>query len=525
MNYWHLQMSLPEGRGGKHIDPKGLLKEAQPIVGTGEWDDIQCENFKKKVQIKDILCIKDGQTPVALCRVISDYFKDTVLQAKFDHENYRKVKVLEYYSGTEKFPQPMGTLQIASNSDTPTWKFIDNWYQNYKIKNSMQKYSNLLKSNKNLILTGAPGTGKTYLAKQIALQMLFKKNKETELSDDEKLLFKEHYEFVQFHPSYDYTDFVEGLRPVKKENSELGFELRDGIFKAFCKKALQTTATPDNFDELYSQFTDGIAENGLSLATPTKKREFDVEINSTKSCVAIPRTETATRMIITKEMLKEYLVNDKIMDWKPYIVPLGNYFKEHYKLQIHKKQEVKLPYIFIIDEINRAEISKVFGELFFSIDPGYRGEDGKVKTQYANLAEDGDVFKDGFYVPENVYIIGTMNDIDRSVESFDFAMRRRFAWVEITAESQKKMLHDVIPTWATDAEKRMTAINSVIGNIEGLNSSYHIGPAYFLKLADYSGDFQKLWDNHIGVVLKEYLRGRPDAKVEFDKLGKAYNLA
>ena len=100
------------------------------------------------------------------------------------------------------------------------------------------------------------------------------------------------------------------------------------------------------------------------------------------------------------------------------------------------KGEDNRTFIFIIDEINRGEISKIFGELFFSIDPGYRGEKGRVQTQYQNMIEDGDVFKKGFFVPDNVYIIGTMNDIDRSVESMDFAMRRRFAWAEVTAEER-----------------------------------------------------------------------------------------
>ena len=95
-------------------------------------------------------------------------------------------------------------------------------------------------------------------------------------------------------------------------------------------------------------------------------------------------------------------------------------------------------FVFIIDEINRGEISKIFGELFFSIDPGYRGVKGKVQTQYQNLITEDDPFKDGFFIPENVYIIGTMNDIDRSVECMDFAMRRRFTFKEITAEESAK---------------------------------------------------------------------------------------
>ena len=94
-------------------------------------------------------------------------------------------------------------------------------------------------------------------------------------------------------------------------------------------------------------------------------------------------------------------------------------------------------YIFIIDEINRGEISKIFGELFFAIDPGYRGRAGEISTQYANLHADPD---EKFYIPENVYIIGTMNDIDRSVDSFDFAMRRRFRFVELRADERLEML-------------------------------------------------------------------------------------
>jgi 5-methylcytosine-specific restriction endonuclease McrBC GTP-binding regulatory subunit McrB len=175
-------------------------------------------------------------------------------------------------------------------------------------------------------------------------------------------------------------------------------------------------------------------------------------------------------------------------------------------------------FVFIIDEINRGEISKIFGELFFSIDPSYRGENGKVQTQYANLIEDGDIFKDGFFVPENVYIIGTMNDIDRSVESFDFAMRRRFTWVEITAEESATNLN--LPE---ESMKRMKSLNDAISKIDGLNSSYHIGGAYFLKKdGTPETDFDNLWRLRLKPLLFEYLRGMPDAETKLDDLKKAY---
>ena len=185
-------------------------------------------------------------------------------------------------------------------------------------------------------------------------------------------------------------------------------------------------------------------------------------------------------------------------------------------VEVHEK-----PFVFIIDEINRGEISKIFGELFFSIDPGYRGIKGIVKTQYQNLIEDGDAFKDGFYVPENVYIIGTMNDIDRSVESMDFAMRRRFAWKEVTAEDSMKML-DGMPNEA-EIKSRMRSLNEAILKINGLGEAYQIGGAYFKKITEYNGDFEKLWEYHLKGVLFEYLRGNINANEQLSELKKAYD--
>lgn len=252
--------------------------------------------------------------------------------------------------------------------------------------------------------------------------------------DNDKIILEGKIGFVQFHPSYDYTDFVEGLRP-KNDNGNIGFERKDGVFKEFCKEALNNQSS--NF-------------------------------------------------------------------------------------------------VFIIDEINRGEISKIFGELFFSVDSGYRGEKGKVQTQYANLIEDGDEFKDGFYIPENVYIIGTMNDIDRSVESMDFAMRRRFAWKEIKAETEygKNMLNSLIgknnitDSIVKEVKDRMKKLNEAISNTPELSDAYNIGASYFLKLENYYKDndkdkaFKKLWENHLEGLLFEYTRGMTNQKDIIDKLKK-----
>ena len=164
-----------------------------------------------------------------------------------------------------------------------------------------------------------------------------------------------------------------------------------------------------------------------------------------------------------------------------------------------------------------------------------------MKTQYQNLVKKDDIFYNGFYVPENVYIIGTMNDIDRSVESMDFAFRRRFAFKEVTAKESQQMLKSdsALSEKVDEIIGRMDALNEAIcpkdnnnsdkKGIEGLSSAYHIGASYFLKLANYKKDdgtfdYDKLWDYHLKGLLSEYLRGMPDAEEKLNALRKAFDI-
>ena len=387
-----------------------------------------------------------------------------------------------------------------------------------------QPYINLLRSTHNLILTGAPGTGKTYLARQIADAM------------------GAEVGFVQFHPSYDYTDFVEGLRPIQDDNGNVGFERKDGVFKAFCKKAVSfpKNDTIDNFNETWDKLVDTLNENNY-IDVPflsNKSKSFRVELNEYGTGLAnrtYPNDTYEQGGWISGQ--SKFFSKDQLYNIYRGLsgVPSGghdNYrraiveeMKKSLGLKTYKEgsSETKSDknFVFIIDEINRGEISKIFGELFFSIDPGYRGEKGRVQTQYQNIVEDGDIFKKGFFVPENVYIIGTMNDIDRSVESMDFAFRRRFAFKEIKADENVGMLDKL--DQKDEAINRMKKLNAAIEKVDGLSSAYHIGASYFLKLNDYKGDFDKLWEYHLEGLLREYLRGTQNVDNEIEKLKTAYN--
>lgn len=385
------------------------------------------------------------------------------------------------------------------------------------MESKYQKYIDLLEANKNLILTGAPGTGKTFMAKSIAEEM----NAEVG--------------FVQFHPSYDYTDFVEGLRPKNDENGNVGFVRKDGVFKEFCKQSLN-----DNFSNntSISQYSD---EEALMRFKEDLKEKGQIEIPShLKSNITRIVTLTNSGSIgVIGDTIHSYSDN-RILQYMrdkdrsflgndTYSYSIAEHILSHYKQNNEKTYRSPKKFVFIIDEINRGEISKIFGELFFSIDPGYRGEKGKVNTQYQNMVPEGDVFKDGFYVPENVYIIGTMNDIDRSVESMDFAMRRRFAWQEVTAEESYTNMIENDPEFVLvkdEIKQRMSSLNKAIAETEGLDEAYQIGAAYFRKILDYkekANPFDCLWENHLKGLLFEYLRGNRRAKELLEKLYEAYN--
>ncbi len=410
-------------------------------------------------------------------------------------------------------------------------------YQKLLSEMKAEKYIKILEKDHNLVLTGAPGTGKTYLAKTIAQAMNAK------------------FEMVQFHPSYDYTDFVEGLRPTPPDNNgNIGFTRTSGVFWKFCEMALRskTVNSVDNFEEAWNTLVATLNDDNkdyIDIPMISGKNTFRIELNEYGTGLT---TRTYENDMPDKgnwiKGKSKFFSKDQLYNVYRGMkgIPSGghdNYrkavitdMKKNYGLKEYKQgleTENPAKYVFIVDEINRGELSKIFGELFFSIDPGYRGIQGAVKTQYSNMHEVDNAFDEvlhslpdaenypgsgWFFVPENVYIIGTMNDIDRSVESMDFALRRRFRWCEILADDMQDQI-GLSPA----AKERMSNLNTAIVSEEvGLSRSYCIGASYFKDIMK-DEDFEELWDLRLSGLLYEYFRGQDDADEKLEILKEAFN--
>ena len=371
---------------------------------------------------------------------------------------------------------------------------------------------------KQIIFNGAPGTGKTYGVKKYV----------EDITKDYKAASR--WKIIQFHPSYDYTDFVEGIRPVSVEGEkEMSFVKIDGEFKKFCRlvvtKRLEAVINTCNIPKI--EKTLGAEDKNLQTAFSYVVEAFRKE----KACKELPldeQTAGGETPVIEQTAGGE----TKLSAEEKKAIEIFNAVNAEY-------EEL---YYFIIDEINRADISKVFGELMYAFE--YRGITNRIPTQYSQLSttyykrkEDSkvfspmgfDCFQDGFFIPENVVIIGTMNDIDKSVESFDFAMRRRFQWssVKVNDEILKSVLSGMLCKNEKERSEYYPKISIMIEQINemnnrivnvgreyGLTEDYYIGPSYF-KNCDLSVDekdilkvLEKEFILMVEPTLREYIRGR-----------------
>ncbi|EAI1440494.1 hypothetical protein EPW05_05755 [Campylobacter jejuni] len=383
----------------------------------------------------------------------------------------------------------------------------------------------------NQILYGSPGTGKTYHTIDKALEIL---GENLESRDEKKAKFDEYVKngqivFTTFHQSYGYEEFVEGIKPRidSKENSkEIEYEIKDGIFKELCEKALDNYENSIlNTDELNKKielkekvenFLNWLLETNEPIGKTKGGNFFVVEIDNKTIVIysegverfdGIFNLNLSIFMELLKckdefnnatEMFKKVFNRDYADRTHTYYFNLVKKFKAYEEKQLTAKIENNKnndnslkPYIIIIDEINRGNLSKIFGELITLIEPSKRiGEKEELKVTLPYSGKE-------FGVPKNVYIIGTMNTADRSITSLDTALRRRFEFIEMMPDVSKLSMD----CEGINLQELLKAINTRIEYL--LDREKTIGHAFFISVENLES-LKKVFKNRIIPLLQEY---------------------
>ncbi|MBF1404130.1 MAG: AAA family ATPase [Prevotella histicola] len=510
-------MHLPEGKGGVVIDSSLMLKEAEPIIGTGEWDDAQCRNFKT-IPNGNIVLVRRGSQVLALCQIIGENFINDTLSEKYVNVNFRKVRILAWAS---EYKQPrtglfsQGTFS-SCRKGTEQYGYIASWLKYMNDIAYLDKCANLLRKKHNMILQGAPGTGKTYNTAAIALKALG--INDVDMTDHKAImkrydsLLDDQIFFTTFHQSLDYEDFVEGLKPhvqTDADGNSIGvtYEPEDGIFKRACN-AVQTDQSKDIVECIddYLQKIKGY-QNKREIPTVTGRSSLYVwwkEGNSTVSSRSTNSTssrgEEYTPSPLNIEKIKlQALGKGCENNWQSYAQAFIEAVKKEYHATTDK------PVVLIIDEINRGNVSKIFGELITLLESDKRSNGNhpiKVILPYT---------KGEFGIPSNLYIIGTMNTTDRSTGTLDYALRRRFAFVTLKSQdsvikkyysdSRNEDLGSVAVALFADIKKFIENPKHLCGDMS--IDDLMVGHSYFM--AESEAELQDKVEFEILPLINEYI--------------------
>ncbi len=364
----------------------------------------------------------------------------------------------------------------------------------------------------NQILYGPPGTGKTYNAINKALEII-NDNEVEKLDWNNRTAVKELFDkrvetgqiaFTTFHQSMSYEDFIEGIKPLEPEDDDafLKYEVVPGIFKKICDDA--KVVKVNSFDEVYEKFIEKITnskDGEISLQTPNGNM-FWLSINRNKNLNLFTGKLKQKNGTIKKEGLALEASGQKFfLGWESYSNGIFKYLSNNYGFVAKQKETETKPFVLIIDEINRGNVSQIFGELITLIEEDKRqgnAEALKVILPYS---------KKEFSVPANVYIIGTMNTADRSVEALDTALRRRFVFEEMPPKYDLPELQNEI--FEFKAYEILALINFRIEKL--LDKDHTIGHSYFINKTEET--FITSFYKNVVPLLQEYFFG------DYAKLG------
>jgi len=387
------------------------------------------------------------------------------------------------------------------------------------IPENIRQFTNILRLKKNIILQGAPGTGKTYNTAALALAICCEQIPEDHgevMCRYEELQKEGRIGFVTFHQSMDYEDFVEGIKP-KTENGTVSYEVEDGIFKKICEEGQSHLNRGSHF----------IKEENRVSVSQAAHNDIDEAINSflkdiPKEGIYIPSVRNPSKMfLVYKEggslyvkgdgrsypiRMKSVRAGEYDYRHQSYEPAVGQYIRKHYlsitdsphiveKTVWNEETRSSENYVLIIDEINRGNVSKIFGELITLLEADKRiGGDHPIRVTLPYS-------KESFGVPSNLYIIGTMNTTDRSVGNIDYAVRRRFAFATLKAKRELVEQNSIL-----EAATLFDAVESFIKKhkIDMDFEDLMVGHSYFFAKDEY--ELELKWQYEILPLLNEYIK-------------------